>query len=191
MILAFDTETTGIPKNYKAPATDLDNWPRLVQLGWVLMSDRETWVSQGNVIIRPDGWTIPPEAAKVHGITTERALEEGIPLAEAMTNFIEDMNRSTTLLAHNLAFDEKIVAAEMHRLKAFPTGGKRVRVCTMQSTTAFCAIAGPYGPKWPKLQELHKKLFGVEFDGAHDAFADIEATIRCYWKLMDDGVICV
>ena len=27
MYLIFDTETTGLPKNFKAPITDTDNWP--------------------------------------------------------------------------------------------------------------------------------------------------------------------
>jgi len=30
MYLFFDTETTGLPRNWKAPVTDLDNWPRMV-----------------------------------------------------------------------------------------------------------------------------------------------------------------
>jgi DNA polymerase-3 subunit alpha len=36
MFLIYDTETTGLPKNYNAPLTDSDNWPRLVQLAWQL-----------------------------------------------------------------------------------------------------------------------------------------------------------
>ena len=36
MYLIFDTETTGLPKNWKAPITDTDNWPRCVQIAWQL-----------------------------------------------------------------------------------------------------------------------------------------------------------
>lgn len=34
--LFIDTETTGLPKEYDAPYTDIDNWPRLVQLAWIV-----------------------------------------------------------------------------------------------------------------------------------------------------------
>jgi hypothetical protein len=36
MYLFIDTETTGLPKNYKAPLHDLSNWPRLIQIAWLL-----------------------------------------------------------------------------------------------------------------------------------------------------------
>ena len=74
MYLFFDTETTGIPKNYKAAASDLKNWPRLVQIAWLMTSDTGEEISSSEYIIKPDGYTIPPAAAKVHGITTQKAL---------------------------------------------------------------------------------------------------------------------
>ena len=46
MYLFFDTETTGLPKNWKAPVTDVNNWPRMVQLAW------ETYDVQGNLLAR-------------------------------------------------------------------------------------------------------------------------------------------
>jgi hypothetical protein len=36
MFLIFDTETTGLPRDYNAAITDLDNWPRMVQIAWQL-----------------------------------------------------------------------------------------------------------------------------------------------------------
>ncbi len=32
----FDTETTGLPLNWKAPVTELENWPRLIQLAYIV-----------------------------------------------------------------------------------------------------------------------------------------------------------
>jgi DNA polymerase-3 subunit alpha len=32
--LIFDTETTGVAKDFKAPPSTGDNWPRIVQLAW-------------------------------------------------------------------------------------------------------------------------------------------------------------
>ena len=70
--LFFDSETTGKPKRYDAPMTDVDNFPRLVQLGYIVMKDGEV-VKQDEFIVKPDGFTIPEEVSKIHGITQEKA----------------------------------------------------------------------------------------------------------------------
>ena len=77
MYLIFDTETTGIPHNKTAPITDLDNWPRVVQLAWQLHDAKGKLISRQNLIIQPDGFDIPFKAEQIHGISTRRAQEEG------------------------------------------------------------------------------------------------------------------
>jgi DNA polymerase-3 subunit epsilon len=189
--LFFDTETTGVPKNYKAPASDLNNWPRLVQLGFLLYDQNKKLIASGDYIIKPNGFTIPKEASKVHGITTERALKEGKDLRTVLNDILGHIIKADYLIAHNMAFDEKILGAELIRNGFSNIIEKKNRICTMEATTEFCAITGPYGYKWPKLSELHIKLFGKDFDGAHNAFADIEATARCFWKLTHLNIIKV
>ena len=189
MYLFFDTETTGIPKNYKAPISDLDNWPRLVQLAWFLMDDAGREISSQNRIIKPEGFAIPLAASAVHGITTARALEEGVDLGLALSEFAGALDNSKMLIAHNLSFDEKIMGAEFLRAKISSEIMFWPRVCTMHSSTDYCEIPGNYGYKWPKLMELHEKLFGEGFDGAHDALADVRACARCFFELRERGVI--
>src|SRR6516164_6563531 len=113
MYLIFDTETTGIPHNKTAPITDLDNWPRLVQLAWQLHDSHGKLLSQHNYIIRPDGFDIPFKAEQVHGISTQRAMAEGHPLAEVLTKFRGDMADNTLLVGHNIEFDINIIGAEL------------------------------------------------------------------------------
>jgi len=188
--LFFDTETTGIPKDYKAPCTNTDNWPRLVQLGWLLTDAAGRILSEGNHIVRPDGFEIPKAASDVHGITTEFALENGKPLLDVIFAFGADLNQADCMVGHNLDYDLHIVGAEYVRLGydsrimfARPT------LCTMQATIQFCNIPGRFGPKWPKLMELYTKLFGQGFDGAHDAMADIRATKDCFFELLKRGIV--
>ena len=182
-MLFFDTETTGIPLNYKAPSSDTQNWPRLVQLAWILTDKEGTRIHTGNLVIKPDGFVIPADATKVHGITTQRAKEEGVPLAEVIERFKSDLDMATYIVGHNIEFDKKIVGAEMIRLGMKDELEKKKSYCTMQSSIDFCKIPGKYGYKYPKLQELYKKLFGSEFENAHDAMSDIEATEKCFWEL--------
>lgn len=189
MYLFFDTETTGLPKNYKAPVDDLENWPRLVQLAWLIYDEQGKELSQGNRIIKPEGFTIPTQASNVHGITTEKALAEGLDLSEVMQEFAEEVKNSKLLVAHNMSFDEKIVGAEFLRKKIEHDLFSTSRFCTKEASTDFCAIPGYYGYKWPTLSELHIKLFNEDFEGAHDALVDVRACARCFFELAKLGVI--
>ena len=88
MLLFFDTETTGLPKNWKAPVTDLDNWPRLVQLAYLVYDFDGNLIHSCNEIIKPDGFTIPTEASNVHGITTEMAKQRGSDINDVFELFL-------------------------------------------------------------------------------------------------------
>ena len=183
MFLFFDTETTGLPKNWKAPVTDLNNWPRLVQLAYLLYDKNGNKISEGNHIIKPEGYTIPNEASKVHGISTERANREGKNLSNVLIDFQSLINKAEHLVAHNMSFDEKIMGSEFLRNRMPDGVASKKKICTMEKTTNFCAINGAYGYKWPKLSELHYKLFGENFDEAHNALVDIRITAKCFWEL--------
>jgi DNA polymerase III epsilon subunit-like protein len=189
MYLFFDTETTGIPKNYKAPASDSRNWPRLVQIAWMLTDREGNELNHAEYIIKPDGFMIPSDASKIHGITTDMALRSGVDLRFAVTAILGDMKKASILLAHNMQFDEKIIGAELLRLGISNLVEEKPRKCTMQASTNYCKITGAYGYKWPKLEELHQKLFGENFEGAHRALTDVRACARCYFELRRLGVM--
>ncbi len=189
MYLFFDTETTGLPKNWKAPVSDVNNWPRLVQLAFLLYDRAGNKIEGGDFIIKPEGFTIPVDASNIHRITTERALLEGQSLSSVLLTFQDLISQSEVLVAHNMSFDEKIVGAEFLRAGMHNSIPAKNKICTMQSATNFCAISGPYGYKWPKLSELHNKLFHTDFEEAHNAAADINATAKCFWELKKIGKI--
>ncbi|WP_367915908.1 exonuclease domain-containing protein [Leadbetterella sp. DM7] len=183
MYLFFDTETTGLPRNWKAPVSDLNNWPRLIQLAYLYYDINGNKISSGDYIIRPDGFTIPVEASRIHGISTEMALREGKPLVDILHQFQLIVGQASYLVAHNMSFDEKIIGAEFLRNEMPNIIQSKSRICTMENTTDFCALNGPYGYKWPKLSELHYKLFGKDFKEAHNAAVDITITAKCFWEL--------
>lgn len=189
MYLFFDTETNGLPRNWKAPVSDLKNWPRMVQLAYMVFDEQGNEIRAADYIIKPEGFTIPGELAKIHGITTERAINEGVPLTQVLDEFSQQCNQSGVLVAHNLSFDEKIVGSELLRGGYQNVLMRKKRVCTMEAGTNFCKLPGKYGYKWPRLSELHQKLFGQDFEEAHNAAVDIAATARCFWELKRRGVI--
>ncbi len=189
MYLFFDTETAGLPKNWKAPVHRINNWPRLVQVAWLLYDEDGNLHETADYIIKPEGFRIPVASTNIHGISTEKALAEGEDI-EVVLNKLDDVVRKARyLVAHNMNFDVNILGAEFIRAAIDSDFYDKTRICTMKSSTHYCAIPGRYGYKWPTLTELHEKLFDQDFAEAHNALADIEATARCFWELKERGVI--
>ena len=189
MYLFFDTETTGLPKNWKAPYTDTDNWPRLVQIAWMLYNDNGEPIEQKDFIIKPENFIIPKEASRVHRISTELAIEEGKDLTKILKEFAALIEESDYIVAHNISFDEMIIGAEFVRKDVKNSLFDKKRLCTMKNSTNYCKLSGRYGYKWPKLSELHIKLFDKDFEEAHNAAADINATAKCFWKMRELNLI--
>jgi DNA polymerase III epsilon subunit-like protein len=189
MYLFFDTETTGLPADWKAPQSNLRNWPRLVQIAWLQYDVKGTRIAERDYIIRPEGFTIPEEASRIHGISTERAIREGVDLKKVLEEFSGFIDVSSLIVADNMDFDEKIVGAEFLRVGIKNNLMNTGRICTMKESTDYCKIPGNYGHKWPKLSELHMRLFNHEFEEVHDASADIAACAKCFWELKKRGVI--
>ena len=191
--LFFDTETTGLPKSRSARNHDVDNWPRLVQLAWMICEDEGEVLLSRDHIIAPVGFTIPEDASAVHGITTEMALDAGIHVSVALAEMTVAVELVNLLVGHGIYFDKSVVGAEYIRLgmEHEYEGFKSLkRFCTMQKSVKVCKIPfeGRGGYKWPKLTELHQHLFNEDFEGAHDALADVMATVKCYFNLIKQGV---
>ena len=194
MYLIFDTETTGLPHNYSAPITDLDNWPRLVQIAWQLHDNKGNLLSSENIIVKPDGFTIPYNSEKVHGISTKRALEEGSDLAEVLAIFSKDLARAEVVIGHNVDFDKRIVGTEYVRVDESTQGHDLLdknSIDTAEVSVEFCQLKGGIGGrlKAPKLIELYEKLFGTKFNDAHDAAYDVDATSKCFFGLISRHVV--
>jgi len=188
--LFFDTETTGLPRSYRASIKDLENWPRVVQIAWLTYSNSGRLLSENDYIIKPEGFIIPREATKIHGITTKQALVDGHDLNIVLTQFARDVKKASLIVAHNIDFDEKIVTAEFLRKKIKHTLSKKPKICTMRSSTDFCEIPSYYGKyKWPNLRELHNTLFDCDFKDFHNALADVKACSKCFFELKKQGVI--
>jgi DNA polymerase-3 subunit epsilon len=189
VLLFFDTETSGLPRRWNAPTSDLANWPRLVQLGWVLVSPDGQEEARSCRLVKPEGLTISYGATRQHGISTEYALRHGEPLQEVLDEFRAALENVTQVVGHNISFDLNIVGAELLRQGWVNALVTRPSICTMREGTDYCQLPGRYGYKWPTLTELHFKLFGTEFESAHDALADTEACMRCYFELRNKRVL--
>lgn len=190
MFLIFDTETTGLPLRDDAPLSDFENWPRAVQIAWQLHDAEGRLVESQDHVIFPDGFDIPFNTAKFHGISTAVARRYGVALKEALAEFSEAVQRADFLVGHNLQFDNNILGAEYLRLGQENILADKAVLDTGRDTTEYCQLPGGRGGKFkmPRLQELHHKLFGHEFAEAHNAAADVEATARCFFDAIRLGI---
>lgn len=214
MYLFLDTETNGLPKDPKAPMARVENWPRVIQLAYSLYNEEQKLLYKYCELIKPDGWIIPTfeslvlegvdeEKAKrgaaffeENGYTTKGCEENGVPIHEALYSISVALENCKYVIAHNMMFDYNVLGAEMIRANT-KSKNKPIKVCTKELATEFCKIPNPNSYwanrgspyKWPNLTELHTKLFGKGFEGAHDAMFDVNAMSSCFFEMLNKKII--
>ena len=177
-----DTETVDIPQDTSRPINDIDNWPAIRQIAWIVCDENRNILKQYNYVI---GSTHPVDNS------IENYLPQEIkPIHKIIPSWMHDIASSVYLIGHNVEYDVKVISAEMFRL-GYDTHliEKIPQICTMRSSIDFCYFAGRVESRFPKLQELYTKLFHEPFINAHDAYCDIYATYECFWALVDKGII--
>ena len=190
MYLTFDSETTGLPKNFKAPISDSENWPRLVQLAWQINDKEGKLINNKSFLVKPDNFTIPYNSEKVHGISTKIALEKGIDLIIVLKDFEKDIKKCKYIIGHNINFDKNILGAEFYRKNIESDLLNKISIDTGHISKQYCNLKGGFGGglKMPKLTELYEILFGKKFSDAHDAAYDVNATAKSFFYLLKKEV---
>lgn len=192
--LFIDTETTGLPLNDNLPYTDLRNWPYLVQVALIIEDDNYGILAKRNIILKPDGYTIPESATKIHGISNERAVKNGEDRDKVISFLDLALYKSDIIIGHNVSFDLNVIKSEIIRIKGIENAlfekKKHIVIDTMKMGRNICKIPNlsfhtrlSLPNKYPKLDELYYKLFNKHFNNQHDAMADVQAAYDCYYEL--------
>jgi DNA polymerase III epsilon subunit-like protein len=181
MILVFDTETTS---TY--------NDARIMQLAFKVVDLEGKTLHEKAAYIHPgeNDFKVNPFAFAVHKITQEMCVSMGEPIKDVLEEFFTYAGKSNVVVAHNLEFDRRMVNQELklNNLKGMVPSGIRF-YCSMQGTKALVGATDKLGRrKAPKLAELHRFLFDSDFEGAHNAFHDVEATTKCVLELYNRGL---
>jgi len=191
IVLVFDTETTGLPKDYNGSLYDSDNWPYIVQLSYIVFDCKQnTILHKINQFIKlPKGIKIPESATAIHHVTNEMCETDGIDITVALKDFNTYAKLATRLVAHNISFDKRLIVVESIRNNKLSIFTKNPAIyCTMKSTTHKCKIERKFKDgtsyyKYPTLTELHEHLFQTTPKGTHDAINDVLICLRCYYFL--------
>lgn len=181
MNFTFDTETTGLFKK-GSDYTKTSNFKnaRLVSISWII-SRGGSIIEQSYYIIKPDNFIISEESIKIHGITQEYAEKNGIEIKKILELFYNSIKRCTTIIAHNIIFDETIIKAELFRynfLDIITEFDTKHKICTMIKGKEYMQLK-----KYPKLGELYAFLYNEEIKNAHCALDDTQNCFKCYDKL--------
>jgi DNA polymerase III epsilon subunit-like protein len=210
IIMAFDTETNGlvpkIDRSSGAPFPSIDDYPLILQLSFVVYDmNKKCIVQKYNEYIRiAEDAVIPAKATEINGITKQICNLRGIPIERALADFHEAYMSADRVVAHNIAFDRKMIEVEvlrnMHLLRNIPTVTLMFNdtfndvhnietICTMNRGKDICNlyITNEKGGRWkksPKLSELHFRLFDYVPANLHDALVDTMICMRCYLKLV-------
>lgn len=191
MILAYDTETSGLPA-WGDPSDD-PRQPHVIQLAMILCDMEGREVHRWANLVKPGpGAVMEPEAFKAHSISLARASEEGVECDEAIDAFLEMVRQATLMVGHNESFDRRMMRIMCARHKGFKWEPPIPNFCTLYRSkfilnlppTQKMIAAGIRGPKSPNLGECIHHFFGEALDGAHDALVDVEASLRVFWHLV-------
>ncbi|QFR38722.1 3'-5' exonuclease [Candidatus Gracilibacteria bacterium 28_42_T64] len=189
-IFVFDTETTGFINKKE---TNLDLQPKVIQFAGImgdLTNGKFIEEKRVNILINPKT-PIPYASSEVHHIY-DIDIKKAPFIEDVIDEILEYINEPDMIIGHNIEYDQDMIKLELKR-QALEYKYKPKQVfCTMKSTVNFCALEGNGKRfKYPKLGELHKKLFSEYFIGAHDAITDVEATLRCFIELVNNNTIQV
>jgi DNA polymerase III epsilon subunit-like protein len=180
-------------------------WPHIVQFSYIIydVTDNDICVIEDNIIRVADDVEISAESSAIHGITNEISRSGGVDLNQVLSGFFGALKNVDILVGHNISFDINVVVVELLRiiynqsntvpadeLLSYKTylhmlNNYQNIHCTMQNSIDMCGIKvmgknGREYNKFPKLSELHQKLFGSVPNNLHNSLNDILITLRCY-----------
>lgn len=192
MHLAFDTETTGLPL-FHDPSDD-PRQPHLIQLAAILVDDAGNEIDTYSTIVKPGaGAVMEPKAFEAHGISLERAHDEGVPGKDAAERFLAMVEQAMLIIGHNVSFDVRIMRIHAARFLGAKWDNPLPAFCTMRKATNIIKLpptdamkrAGRFYSKPPKLEECIKHFFNEPLEGAHDALIDVRASLRVFNHLVN------
>lgn len=190
MYLIFDCSALSMPSNWRVNVEDTYHWPRMVHLAWEIFDAETTIIASKNYLIKPAGFDISSQSTEWHGVQHEEAKEKGVAVCDVLSEFAVDVKQAQHVLAFNLEFNEKIVGAEFFRCHQANVLVGAETLCLMRESTYYCRLAGKDGRyKWPTLQQLFQKCFGVQYEGANQADKDVRAAAMCFFKLLNEEAL--
>ena len=183
LLMFVDTETSGVPVDQTASYKNIDNWPRIKQISWLIYDKEEQLYASHNYVISD-------EDASTQINSPEYVPKTVLPIHQVLKRFLNFLRYCNVIVGHNIQYDIHVILSELYRYGMDTDKLSSMQhFCTMQNGVRACGFETGTGERYPKLQELYSKLFHQPFENAHDAYCDIKATADCFWALFSKGVL--
>lgn len=180
--LFIDTETSGLPKNWKAPYAKEKNWPHIVQISWIVFDHNFKEVKRENHYINNTDFTITKAAQKIHGISDDYRLKNGEDLKKVMSFFCKDINEfSPLIVGHFVELDYHMVNVSLTRLEMPNVFKQSTFYCTMKTSADYVTNSVI---SHLKLDKFFTILFNEEPEQMHNALADALNTSKIFFHLL-------
>lgn len=183
LILTYDLETSGFPtgKRFDDPSQ-----PDILQFAAMLQDENQTVLSSLylTLITHKD---VPEGAFKVHGISKEKTHKIGVNPAVGLEVLTQLIDASDMIVGYNhLHFDNKVLTNQCRRVFEEPDydpfEGKDHFDVINAATALVKKPKSGGGFAKVSLANFYQHLFARQFEGAHDAMADVIATNECFWE---------
>jgi len=182
--IVIDVETSG-KFDFKRSA-DAPGQPRMAQLAMILIDEDGNVESEHNFYIKPDGWSMDPEAGAVNGLTDEFLEAHGVPVRVALEAYSAMIEAGRFVVAFNAQFDCKQLRGEMRRAGMPDLFEQTRNICVMRKANGVILKEG--GKKgWPSLDRC-REVLGLTTEGAHGAVKDAMDALAVYRYLRAQGV---
>jgi DNA polymerase III subunit epsilon len=202
LYLFFDVEVIGSMPEYKSwdrwdvshlEEAELADFPHILQFAWILCDEHQHVFMARNMIARPNGFEIPPLAEEVHGISHEKAMLDGVPIKDILSEFCNGLAPSTRIITFDAAVDGVVTEIELRR-SGLPAHLNRLLFYDLrEKSRALCALPNEEddedGFRAPQLEELYDKIltpFGIQW---HHASADVQVIQKCFFQLLKMRVL--
>lgn len=178
-ILFLDTEFTGFDINED----------HLVQVAWVMTDLEGNVLKNATYMVRPEGYEIPEESTAIHHINTEQAATYGYPIKVVMEVFRSDLLKCCCCVGYSLYSDLAFIKkAWKESLEAKYPYWPTIDLVDYEKTVREL-LNYEEDSRTISLATMYLLLFGESMTRAHNAMNDAMATCRCFWRLVELGVI--
>jgi len=211
-VIVFDTETTGLPQTKLLTPEVLHMWPHIIQISFIMYDiDENNIINISDYIVHlPKDIVMSNEIMNIHGVTNEMCYSSDEKIQDVLVKFMWYFINADLVVGHNIDFDLKMLKVEFMRIIKNDVSGSVSKdyyidfleyinkstnyYCTMQESIDICAIQvmnkkGVPFNKFPKLIELHEKLFQIPPKNLHNSLNDVLVCLRCFYKLKYDADI--
>lgn len=184
MYLFINTETTGLPKKWDAELSDSKNWPRMVQLSWVVYDEFENKINFGDYLTKPKGFIIPKKATEIHGISTKNAKENGADLLHVLNEINLQIDKAKFIVGYFINFNLNILGSELLRNKLeFNMKDKNIICISENGALLFPSKKKYLRPAYVPIEKIYEKLFNIDISENLSNLERLFLIAECFFEM--------